>query len=588
MNRLEDILKRLEDRHGIERNVTAEELAERRCKAVNNDTGNLNELDGYDCPICKNKGVTYFMKATEFGYKCMTQAECECMKIRRTLKRAKASGLNNILSDYTFAKYEVTDDWQREIKEKAQAFCKDEGAHWFYIGGQSGCVDSETEFFDGVKWKSIAKYATGDKVLIYNPTNGRAEIDYPQRYINKPAEKMYQVTTTRGSINMCLSEDHDFAYRTSKGHFQKKPMRDVVRLHSENVQGFYGKVETAFNYSGKGINLSDNEIRIMCAVMADGSFRKGLKLCTVNIKKERKKERLRKLLDGMEYKEYRRADGYSVFRFYAPRREKEFTDFWYGCSNKQLAIVADEVFYWDGRKEKNRSTYYSTSKQSADFVQFAISATGNRSTICIDKREGKTICYIVNKVNGASTVSMASTGGKNKAEIIEAKTKDGRQYCFTVKTGYLILRRNNRIFVTGNCGKTHICTAIAGHYIESGKDCRYMLWRDDAVKLKQLVNDYTEYQNLIEEYKQVDVLYIDDLFKSQKGAEPTRADINIAFELLNNRLMDKSKITVISSEFPIREALQFDEATIGRVYQQAGVYKISIDKDMSKNYRLRG
>jgi DNA replication protein DnaC len=115
-----------------------------------------------------------------------------------------------------------------------------------------------------------------------------------------------------------------------------------------------------------------------------------------------------------------------------------------------------------------------------------------------------------------------------------------------------------------------------------------MLWRDDAVKLKQLVNDYTEYQRLIEEYKQVDVLYIDDLFKSQSGAEPTKADINIAFELLNNRLMDKGKITVISSEFSILDALQFDEATIGRIYQHTGQYKIEIPKDIRKNYRLRG
>lgn len=276
MNRLDDILKRLEDRHGIERHITAEELAERKCEAANRDTGNLHEQDGYDCTVCKNKGVVYFMKDTEFGYKCMTQKQCECMKIRRTLKRAKASGLNNILTDYTFAKYEATEEWQKDIKSKAQEFCNNEAAQWFYIGGQTGA------------------------------------------------------------------------------------------------------------------------------------------------------------------------------------------------------------------------------------------------------------------------------------------------------------------------GKTHICTAICGHYIKSGKDCRYMLWRDDAVKLKQLVNDYTEYQRLIEEYKQVDVLYIDDLFKSQSGAEPTKADINIAFELLNNRLMDKGKITVISSEFSILDALQFDEATIGRIYQHTGQYKIEIPKDIRKNYRLKG
>lgn len=137
-------------------------------------------------------------------------------------------------------------------------------------------------------------------------------------------------------------------------------------------------------------------------------------------------------------------------------------------------------------------------------------------------------------------------------------------------------------------GKSHICTAIAGYYIKQGKDCRYMLWRDDAVKLKALVSDYEKYQKQIREFKDVEVLYIDDFLKTQRGTEPTQADINLAFELLNYRLMDSEKITIISSEYPLAKALEFDEATIGRIYQQAGIYKIDIPKDIKKNYRLRG
>lgn len=137
-------------------------------------------------------------------------------------------------------------------------------------------------------------------------------------------------------------------------------------------------------------------------------------------------------------------------------------------------------------------------------------------------------------------------------------------------------------------GKSHLCTAIAGYYIKHGKDVRYMLWRDDVVKLKQLSNDYVGYQELMQPFKDVDVLYIDDMFKSQSGAEPTRADINIAFEILDSRLRSKDKITIISSEFTIGDAMNFDEATIGRIYQKCGIYKIDIAKDKNKNYRLRG
>lgn len=271
-SRLDEILQRLNLAHGTQQAMTKEESENQYCEMANNDAGTLNEQDGYNCDECKNKGFIYFYDDRRY----LVCRDCKCMSIRRTLRRAKQSGLDNVLTDYTFNKYEAVEEWQKDIKSKAVDFCKDETAHWFYIGGQTGA------------------------------------------------------------------------------------------------------------------------------------------------------------------------------------------------------------------------------------------------------------------------------------------------------------------------GKTHICTAIAGYYIKHGKDCKYMLWRDDAVKLKQCVNDYEQYQKLINEYKRADVLYIDDLFKSQNGAEPTRADINIAFELINNRLLDAGKITIISSEFTIIDALRLDEATIGRIYQHTGKYKIDIPKDINKNYRLRG
>lgn len=270
--RIDEILTKLNYEYGDREPLSKEEYEELQCKWANDNEGNLNEKDGHNCDKCKNKGIVYYLNEQ----RNLVVKDCECMKIRKTLRRAKASGLDNVLSDYTFAKYDAAEDWQKDIKNKAMEFCKDDNSNWFYIGGQTGA------------------------------------------------------------------------------------------------------------------------------------------------------------------------------------------------------------------------------------------------------------------------------------------------------------------------GKTHICTAIAGYYIKHGKDCRYMLWRDDAVKLKQLVNDHVEYQKMIEPLKNVDVLYIDDLFKVQRGAEPTGADINLAFELLNSRLLDSEKITIISSEFPIVEALQFDEGTIGRVYQQTGKYKIDIPRDIAKNYRLRG
>ena len=582
MTSLAELMEKLKAEHNIDCDLSPENYNQQRIDWYNQSKGHLNETDGYNCELCKNKG--YIARLDENNYEVHTA--CKCQKIRATLNRARRSGLGDILTDYTFDKFKVTQEWQKKIKNTAQAFCCDDMAKWFYIGGQVGCVDCDTEYFNGTKWVKICDYQEGEKVLQYDPNTKMGTMTTPKKYIVAPANELYQISSERHYIDMCLSANHNFAYITSKGHMQKKPFSEVMKMHNETAQGFYGKVETAFNYSGKGIDLTDNEIRLMCAVIADGSFRKGLELCTVNVKKERKKERMRVLLNGMQHKEYKKKNGYSEFRFYAPRREKEFTDYWYNCNQKQLKIIADEVFYWDGINKENRKTFFSTSKKSANFVQFALSATGSRATIGIDTHKEKP-CYVVHKCSYASTVHMCSTGGKNKAKIEKVIPKDNKQYCFTVDTGYLILRRNGRIFVTGNSGKTHICTAIAGHYIKAGKEVKYMLWCEEAKKLKALVNDKS-YQDLIRIYKTVDVLYIDDFLKVKSGESPTPADINLAFEIINHRLIENNKITIISSEKKLDELMEYDEATMSRIYQKTGVYKLNINKDISKNYRLNG
>lgn len=135
-------------------------------------------------------------------------------------------------------------------------------------------------------------------------------------------------------------------------------------------------------------------------------------------------------------------------------------------------------------------------------------------------------------------------------------------------------------------GKSHLCTAIAAHYIKAGNDVKYMLWVEESKTLKAMVND-VRYAEYIEPYKTVDVLYIDDLLKVQNGENPTPADIKLAFEIINHRLLKTNKITIISTEKMLDELMEYDEATMSRIYQQTGKYKINIPKDRNKNYRLK-
>ena len=93
--------------------------------------------------------------------------------------------------------------------------------------------------------------------------------------------------------------------------------------------------------------------------------------------------------------------------------------------------------------------------------------------------------------------------------------------------------------------------------------------------------------NVEKVWKKAEVLYIDDLFKTEQGKNPTTADINVAFEILNYRYRNPQLITLISSEKTIQELVRIDEAVGSRIFEMSRDFCVNIGKDIKKNYRLK-
>ena len=339
------------------------------------------------------------------------------------------------------------------------------------ISGSNACVDCDTEYFNGTQWKKISEFSLGESVLQYNP-DGSANLVVPQRYIKTPCDELYLIQSITG-VDQCVSGNHNLIYMTSKGNLAKKRVDEMLIQHENSRKGFSGKFYTTFSYNeGVGIDLSDIEIRLMCAIICEGSFSVNFRdknIVRINIKKQRKKERLEMLLkqSGIPFRkeQYNPKDlQYNTYLFHAPRKEKEFLDYWYKCNAKQLSIVADEILHWDGTinlEKRKISSYSSTSKRNIDFVQFAFASVGVRTHIHVDDRVGKrhsngkyiykSICY---QLTICRTKNPSIVNPKIKKQIGKIKTKDGYKYCFTVPSGMLVLRRNGNINITGNSGKS--------------------------------------------------------------------------------------------------------------------------------------
>lgn len=138
------------------------------------------------------------------------------------------------------------------------------------------------------------------------------------------------------------------------------------------------------------------------------------------------------------------------------------------------------------------------------------------------------------------------------------------------------------------CGKTHLCTALCGALLNRGVPVTYMQWVTESRKLRAVAND-PDFDTMLEPFIDIEVLYIDDLFKQRahKDVNVSDAEARMLFEILNKRYF-MNKATVISTEWYLEsELMALDDGTFSRVYERAKGFMISVERDQSKNYRIR-
>lgn len=322
------------------------------------------------------------------------------------------------------------------------------------VTGGGLCVSGETEYIgEDLLWHRMDEY-DGGKVGQWN--NGVLEFVQPSRYIhNESDELIYMHNDTK--LSMCLTPYHQMLIRTSKGNLVKRDAGKIADKLAHH-KGNSGSVPHSFTYSEhcEDSRYSDeNELRLQVAFCADGTIINQKRWTgRIRVKKQYKKDRLRLLLTGKDYKES--VDGeYSIFWVNPRLTCKSLHDCFCG---EDLSIVYDELYRWDGDKE--RKLFRTTHKEDADFAQFVIASQGKVATIQtkdrIGQRRGKYTIkskeYIVHEMKSTHTALRSKDNGKGNINVEYLEDK-APSYCFDVPSHNLVLRHNGCVFVTGNCGK---------------------------------------------------------------------------------------------------------------------------------------
>lgn len=331
-----------------------------------------------------------------------------------------------------------------------------------------GCVDADTEYLSPTGWVRIADYVSGP-VAQFVPETG--ELQFVEgKYVKLPCDEMVRVKTKYG-VDQLLSPEHrclvyskrnPAKYEVLRADELHRREREPIRKSHETVAFSQSAIRTTFSYGGQGIALTDAQLRVQVAVIADGHFPavSGHR-CIVRVKKHRKQQRMRELLDaaGIAYVERPVApEGFIAFTFYAPWRTKVFDARWWASSAHQLRLVYDEVQHWDSCVSTTPTRgwrFSSYVRESADFVQFACAATGNTARVLVARRQrrGRTeVEYCVQVRPGVTMVGLQ--GGSSGEATSKSAPPDGFKYCFMVPSTFLVLRRNGCVFTTGNTGKS--------------------------------------------------------------------------------------------------------------------------------------
>ena len=330
-----------------------------------------------------------------------------------------------------------------------RAVCGDDRLHGMfqYYGTRTGrwCLTGDHEVLtetDGWvrldEWQGgkIATWSTSTEAIAF--TNAEAlEFDYSGKMYNYEDSRISQVSTP--DHKMCTKRISDDSWKDDTVERMSKYRACIP------ITGY----RTVTPYS------RSNEIRILVMVQADGHYTSDGSI-RLKFKKKRKIERCIHLLRqaGIPFKRFEQKDGavtINIPQRYIPLWLRMFQDKTFGpwLFNTNPDIFFEELSFWDGYQGgPNSIQYATTNKQNADLVQAFAHLSGRTAIIRtrIPEKKNWLPCYYVNIwLTPGSCHEL-----RNKPVISEFK---GKVYCARTTTGYFLVRRNGKVWITGNSGR---------------------------------------------------------------------------------------------------------------------------------------
>ena len=284
----------------------------------------------------------------------------------------------------------------------------------------------------------LSEMQVGDPVYQWNKDTGEITPTTVQNVIKPRIETVFRMRETEATA------EHKIAYHT----YDNPEIKLAKWGERLNTQTYF---PDEFSFNGKGLPLTDSQIRLLVAVQADGTYIKDTEQVRFHFRKSRKIERLKEILKtlNLEYRQYSQRSGevivinnlVSFCEQYLDN--KQFSYKLLDLDQHQMEIFAKELPYWDGTISDKTTFYCSSDTLSADVAQIIIFLSGRQSNMIETTAFGR-------KVN--SRITLAKNNKYMFDRKTEATSRETVVSCISVPDGFIIVRQYGRVQIIGNCG----------------------------------------------------------------------------------------------------------------------------------------
>ena len=355
------------------------------------------------------------------------------------------------------------------------------GMFQFYGANRTGrwCLTGDHEVLTKEGWIRLDMW-NGSHIAVWNANNEMVSFQSAKALCFEYSGKMYTYRDTR--IDQCSTPDHKMRVQRRYGSaWEDMTVEEMSKCRP--AIPIYG-----YRYH-RGCS-NPTWLRVLIMTQADGFYTSDGSV-RFNFKKERKIARCKMLLRRAEIMfavhTYKDVTNITIPARNVPLWLRQFRTktfgFWLLDENPDMFF--DELPHWDGYCPAPNSIQYSTcNKQNADIVQALAHMSGRAAVIKLKHRNLEKHP----NWNQAYVVDIWLTP-KNCHEIRikpEASDFSGSVYCAETPTGYFLVRRNGKVWITGNSGRHIQLQNLPQNHLADLKCARDLVRRGNYGALEML------------------------------------------------------------------------------------------------------